>query len=267
MYMQVNFHVMNFILLSLLFYRKRPFLSALMLALAIHFKASPAVIALAFLLELNWRWLISFAISLVLIALFPVALYGMTPYYDFVTNFLSISAPHALSMHDSSFDSAIGITLSYLRLDPGIIRILVLLAKGMIAIVSIFLCVRLRGFYSKEEDKARLFDSILPLFVSMTLLSPLVWEHHAIFLTLPFLLLLKKLESSAEWIWYGTVYYLVFLTPTFDYFPWSYGRLVGILILLALLWTTRNRAHNTFFPRLNTWAENIFTSRPQTRTP
>jgi uncharacterized membrane protein len=70
MYVQVNFHVMNFILLSILFYRDRPLLSALMLALAIHFKASPAVLVLAFLLPLNWKWLLSFACSLILIHCF-----------------------------------------------------------------------------------------------------------------------------------------------------------------------------------------------------
>jgi hypothetical protein len=99
----------------------------------------------------------------------------------------------------------------------------------------------------------------------MTLLSPLVWEHHAVFLTLPFLLLLKKLESATEWILYGTVYLLVFLTPIFDYFPWSYGRLVGMLILLGLLWKSRDRQGNTFFPTFNAWAESVFSWRIQTK--
>jgi hypothetical protein len=100
----------------------------------------------------------------------------------------------------------------------------------------------------------------------MTLLSPLVWEHHAIFLTLPFLLLLKKLESPAEWTLYGVVYLLVFLTPTFDYVPWSYGRLVGILILLGLLWKTQARSRNSFFPVFNAWAESLFSSKTQPET-
>ncbi|HSL42938.1 MAG TPA: glycosyltransferase family 87 protein [Anaerolineales bacterium] len=258
MYVQVNFHVMNFVLLSILLYRKRLFISALMLALAIHFKASPAVLVLAFLLERNWKWLLWFTVSMLLIAAFPVAFYGITPYFDFINNFLFISAPHALSLHDSSFDSAIGMTLSYFRADVAIVRILVFLAKAITAVVVIYLCLRTRGFSSDRDSRERLFDSIVPLFVGMTLLSPLVWEHHAIFLTLPFLLLLKKLESPAEWMLYGAVYLLVFLTPTFDYFPWSYGRLVGILILLGLLWITRDRSRNTFFPVLNAWAESIF---------
>jgi hypothetical protein len=266
MYVQVNFHVMNFVLLSILFYRTRPFLSALMLALAVHFKASPAVLALAFLLEFNWKWLLWFAASMLLIGLFPMALYGIGPYSDFINNFLFISAPHALSMHDSSFDSAIGIALSYFRADFAIVRILVLLAKGFTALAVIFLCIRSRGFFSNGQSKERLFDSIIPLFVGMTLLSPLVWEHHAMFLTLPFLLLLKKLDSPPEWISYGVVYLLVFLTPTFDYFPWSYGRLAGILILLALLWVTRDRSTNSFFPILNSWAASIPNLKAQAKT-
>jgi hypothetical protein len=212
MYVQVNFHVMNFIILSILFYRKRPFLSALMLALAIHFKASPVILVLAFVLERDWKWLTWFGLNMILIAAFPAALYGTGPYVDFINNFLFLNAPHGLSLHDSSFDSAIGMTLSYFRADLATVRVLVLLAKGAIALITVFLCIHSQGFFSSETSKPCLFDRLIPLFVGMTLLSPLVWEHHALFLTLPFLLLLKKLESPAEWTSYGAVYLLVFLT-------------------------------------------------------
>jgi hypothetical protein len=265
MYVQVNFHVMNFILLSILFYRDRLFLSALMLALAVHFKASPAFLVLAFLIAFNWQWLGWFAVSMILIAAFPFALYGINPYLDFLNNFFFINAQQAWSLHDSSFDSAIGTTLSYFRADFSLVRALVLSAKAVVATVVIYLSVRSKGFFSNSEGKGNLFDFIIPLFVGMTLLSPLVWEHHALFLTLPFLLLLKKLESPAEWVLYGVVYLLVFITPTFDYFPWSYGRLVGILILLGLLWKTQARSVNTFFPIFNAWAESLFSPKIQTK--
>jgi hypothetical protein len=257
MYVQVNFHVMNFILLSLLFYRDRPFLSAGMLALAIHFKASPAVMILAFLLQRDWKWLLWFVVSMLLIAAIPFALYGSGPYVDFINNFLFINAPHALSLHDGSFDSAIGMALSYFRAKFAVVRILVLLAKALTAIAVIYLSVRTRGYVSNEGGGIHLLDSIVPLFVGMTLLSPLVWEHHAIFLTLPVLLLLKKLETPSEWIGYGAAYFLIFLVPVFDYFPWSYGRLLGMLILLALLWRVRDRTGNSFFPIFNAWSESL----------
>lgn len=258
MYVQVNFHVMNCILLSLLLYRDRPLLSALALALGIHLKASPAVLVLAFLLRRDWKWLLGFAASLALVALLTIATYGLRPFLDFVNNFLALNAPHGLSLHDSSFDSAIGMALSYVRADFAVVRVLVLLAKAIVAGVVIFLAVRTKGFFSGGTAEGRLFDSVVPLFVGMTLLSPLVWEHHALFLTLPVLLLLKKLQSPAEWLLYGTAYLLVFLTPVFDYFPWSYGRLVGILILLGLLWALRGRTANGFFPAFNAWAESAF---------
>lgn len=261
MYVQVNFHVMNLIFLSILFYKDRLFLSAFGLALAVHFKASPAVLVLAFLLEFNWKWLAWFAASLVLIAAFSIALYGISPYFHFINNFILLNAPHALSMHDSSFDSAIGMALSYFRADFSLIRTLVYLAKGVTVLVALYLCVRPTVFFSRGESGAPLYNSIIPLFVAMTIASPLVWEHHGIFLSLPFLLLLKKMESHTEWILYGVVYLLVFLTPTFDYFPWSYARLPGILSLLALLWMTRNRGDNTFFPAFNAWAGSLFSSK------
>jgi hypothetical protein len=258
MYVQVNFHVMNLIFLSILFYKDRLFLSALALALAVHFKASPAVLVLAFLLEFNWKWIASFAVNMVLITAFTITLYGISPYFNFINNFILLNAPHALSMHDSSFDSAIGMTLSYFRADFSLIRILVYLSKGLTVLVALYLCIRPPVFFSKGESRERLYNSLIPLFVAMTIASPLVWEHHALFLTLPFLLLLRKMESPTEWILYGAVYLLVFLTPTFDYFPWSYARLPGILTLLALLWMTRNRSDNTFFRAFNAWAESLF---------
>jgi hypothetical protein len=265
LYVQVNLHVMNFILLSLLFFGRRTFLSAFMLALAIHFKVSPALLVFAFLLEFNWKWFVWLIVSALLIVGFTVAIYGIEPYVDFINNSLLLSTADILIMRNTSFDSAIGVALSYFRADPAIVRLLVLLAKGITALVTLFLSIRSRGFVPEGERNERLFNSIIPLFVAMTLLSPLVWEHHGVFLTLPFLLLLKKLESPLEWTLYSAVDLLVFLMPTFDYFPWSYARLAAILILLWLVWTSRGRSRNTFFPILNAWTESIFGTKPQAK--
>ncbi len=257
LYVQVNIHVMNLIFLGILFYKDRIFLSALALALAIHLKASPALLVLAFLLELNWKWLFWFLLNTVLIAAFTIAIYGTSPYFDFINNFILLNAPHTLSLRDNSFDSAIGFTLSYLRADLFIVRLLVYLAKGATLLVALFLCMQARVFYREKERGARLFNGIIPLLVGMTLFSPLIWEHHGVFITLPFLLLLRKMESPAEWILLGTIYLLEFLMPTFDYFPWSYGRLPGLLILLALLWITRDRKDNNFLRTFNAWSNSL----------
>jgi hypothetical protein len=94
----------------------------------------------------------------------------------------------------------------------------------------------------------------------MVIASPLIWEHHGIFLSLPFLLLLKKAESPAEWIWFGAAYLFVFLIPTFDFFPWSYTKLFGILTIIGLLWATDKRESNSFISRFNHWTSSLLPS-------
>jgi len=92
----------------------------------------------------------------------------------------------------------------------------------------------------------------------MTLASPLVWEHHAIFVTLPFLLMLKRMDLPNTAIWFGFAYYLEFIMPTFIFFPWSYGRLVAPLIILALLWRdSKIRDGSPFFTAANAWFANL----------
>jgi hypothetical protein len=88
----------------------------------------------------------------------------------------------------------------------------------------------------------------------MTIASPLIWEHHGIFLSLPFLLLLKKVETPAEWVWFGVAYLFVFLIPTFDFFPWSYTKLFGILTILGLLWFTNKKEDSSFLNTIGTAA-------------
>jgi hypothetical protein len=246
MYVQVNLHVINFIFLAMLLYKDRPFLSAFFLALAVHFKTSPVLLVLAFLLEFNWKWLAYFAFSMVLITLFTVAIYGFNPYFEFLNNAALLNGPREFSMRDSSFDSAISVTLSYLRINADVIRVFVYIFKGITTLLAIILGLRTTSLYPMGVRGSKLHNAMIPFLFAMTIASPLIWEHHGIFLSLPFLLLLKKVESPAEWVWFGAAYLFVFLTPTFDFFPWSYTKLFGILTILGLLWFTNKRENNSF---------------------
>jgi hypothetical protein len=88
--------------------------------------------------------------------------------------------------------------------------------------------------------------------------SPLIWEHHGIFLSLSFLLLLKKLKTPPEWAWFGMAYFLEFFLPTFDFYPWSYGRLAATLIILGVLWITSKRQEdNPLFPAVELWMDTM----------
>jgi hypothetical protein len=99
-----------------------------------------------------------------------------------------------------------------------------------------------------------MLNAVPPLFVLMTLASPIVWDHHGLFTTLAFLLMLKRINSPAAWVWFGFAYFLEFILPSFDFFPWSYGRLIAPLIILVLMWqVSQKREESYFFDAANNW--------------
>ncbi|MCC6261619.1 MAG: DUF2029 domain-containing protein [Anaerolineales bacterium] len=244
LYVQVNLHVLNLIFLSVLLYKDKPYFSAFTLALAVHLKASPMILALAFLLEFNWKWLAYFSLNLILIALFTIALTGFEPYLQFIHNAALLAAPREFSLRDSSFDSFFNIALAYLRINQSLIKILVYLAKGGAVLLALFIGFKTNSLHPQSKG-AKLYNAIPALLFAMVIASPLIWEHHGIFLTLPFLLLLKKIQAPSEWLWFGAAYLFVFLMPTFDFFPWSYAKLFGILTILGLLWIVKTREANS----------------------
>ncbi len=256
-YVQINIHTLNLIFLSLLLYPKRSFLSALTLALAVHLKSSPIVLALAFLLELDWRWLGWFTLSLILIAMFTVAIDGAYPFLDFIRSTQGLAVLPTTTFHETSFNSFFRSIVPFLHLDLIWARILTYLSKAILLAASLFVtfqCVRHKVFFDAKEKGVRLANALPPLFILMTLASPVVWEHHGIFVGLSFLLLLKRLDTPNEWIWFGVAYFLEFILPTFDFFPWSYGRLIAPLIILWLMWkATKKQNISRFFTALKEW--------------
>ena len=267
-YVQVNLLVIDFIFLSFLLYPKRPFLSALLLALAVHLKTSPAVIVLAFLLEKDWRWFGWFVLSFIVLAAIPVIFNGISPYFDYLNNIRTLTQARQAIFHETSFDSFFHFILPALKL-PGVwIEIAADAAKVILAAATFFViaqCVRMQTFFTPSPlspspkigrgdggEGTNLLNAVPSLFILMTLASPVVWEHHGIFLTLSFLVLLKRIDSPSEWMGFGFAYFLEFVLPTFDFFPWSYGRLVAPLIILWLVWkATKKQELSRSFKALN----------------
>lgn len=254
-FIQVNLLTLDLILLSIIAYPKHEFFSALALALAVHLKTSPAVLVLAFLLEFNWRWLIWFAVSFLLIGLFPVAANGISLYSQYVNNAFLLTQIPDTNFHDTSFDSFLRFLNPFLGIQIAQTRILALAAKVLLLIGSLAVMVKaIRAeSFSKEN---RLLNAIPPLFIFMTLASPIVWDHHGLFTSLAFLLMLKRINSPAMWMWFGFAYFLEFILPSFDFFPWSYGRLVAPMIVLVLMWAT-SKEESHFFGTVNTWFEKL----------
>jgi hypothetical protein len=252
-FIQVNLLTLDLILLSLLVYPKNTLLSALTLALAVHLKTSPAVIVLAFLLEFNWKWLFWFAVSFLVIGLFPIAINGIDVYFQYINNAVLLTQIPDTNFHDTSFDSFLRFLNPFFGIQIAQTRIMVVVAKVILLIATLFVMAQnIRGqSFSKEN---RLLNAAPALFVFMTLGSPIVWDHHGIFVTLAFLLLLKRIHTPAHWMIFLSIYFFQFMLPSFDFFPWSYGRLFAPMVALWLMYVTRkNEEPSPFITSANQW--------------
>ena len=245
-FIQVNLLTLDLILISLLIYPKNTFISALTLALAVHLKTSPAVIILAFLLEFNWKWLFWFTISFLIIGLFPVATNGFDLYLHYINNAVGLTQIPDTNFHDTSFDSFLRFINPFFGIQIGQTRIMALIAKVLLLIAALMVMAKniREESFSKEN---RTLNAVPTLFIFMTLGSPIVWDHHGMFTTLSFLLLLKRIETPSAWMWFITAYFLEFILPSFDFFPWSYGRLLAPMLALWLMWKTANNKEPSQF--------------------
>ena len=251
-FVQVNLLVMDLIFLSILTYPKNTLLSALTLALAVHLKTSPAVLVLAFLLEFNWRWLIWFAISFLVIAAIPVFTDGITPYFDYLNNIRILTQIPDTNFHDTSFDSFLRFLNPFFGINVLWTRIMIYAAKATLLFATISVMIKNVQSQAFINGEGKMLNAIPPLFIIMTLASPIVWDHHGMFVTLSFLLILKRINTPDLWIWFGFAYILEFVLPSFDFFPWSYGRLIAPLIVLWLMWKTANKS-SSLFDNANQW--------------
>lgn len=252
-FIQVNLITLDLILLSILAYPKNMFFSALTLALAVHLKTSPAVIVLAFLLEFNWRWVFWFAVSFLAIGLFPAAINGVDVYFQYVNNAVLLTQIPDTNFHDTSFDSFLRFLNPFFGIQIEQTRIMSLAAKVLLLVATLYTMAQniLAQSFSKEN---RLLNAAPALFIFMTLGSPIVWDHHGMFVTLAFLLMLKRIQSLTHWMIFLAAYFLEFMLPSFDFFPWSYGRLIAPMIILWLMFaTSKNDETSPFVTSANQW--------------
>jgi hypothetical protein len=252
-FIQVNLMTMDLIFLSILLFPKNIFLSALALALAVHLKTSPAAIVLAFVLTFNWRWMFWFGVSFLAIGLFPVAMHGADIYLQFLNNTVALTQIPDTNFHDTSFDSFLRFLNPFFGIPIETTRLMVLGAKVLLLIATIYTMAQniLAQSFSKED---RLLNAAPALFVFMTLGSPIVWDHHGMFTTLAFLLMLKRIQAPTHWMVFFAAYFFEFMLPSFDFFPWSYGRLVAPMVILWLMYMTRkNEEPSLFITSANQW--------------
>jgi hypothetical protein len=259
-YGQVNLHMVNCILLALALYPKRRFFSALALAAAVHLKISPLILVFVFLLERDWRWLAWFAVSLLLVGAFPILTDGVSPYYDFLRNSQEVVGVRDINFREGSIDAVFLALFNLKQISLFAARAAAYLVKALtlgFAFLTLFRSVRKRAFYAGAGEIA--LNALPVMLLLLNLASPLVWEHHGVFVALPFLLLLKKLETETDWLVFSFAYAAQFLMPTFDYYPWS--TLLRLSAPLLALWLIYRVSYNSepspAFQKANLWLQGL----------
>jgi hypothetical protein len=246
-FVQVNFHVMNLILLAFLCYPRFRVLSAVALAVAIHLKASPLVIALPFLYLRDKRWVLSWMLSGGLLFGLTYLYYGGEPFASFLANAKTVYYANGISFRENSIDALVR-TLAITVRKSGTAFVPFIKVPVLIGLVwGVWHSVQTRMWSKREEGSGLLQNSLPLLLFVMVFLSPLVWEHHFVFLSIPFLLIIRKLRTSWDWVAYGFAYLCVYLTPTFDFYPWSFCRLLGAGILFVLCIRLTSRGDSRWF--------------------
>jgi hypothetical protein len=90
-----------------------------------------------------------------------------------------------------------------------------------------------RGVASGDSGRYRLYGHSLDGLALTLIVAPRVWEHHYV-LALPLMVWAVAVRGrSRPWL-VGMGCLLIAAVPTFDFFPFSYHRLAGLLLLLWL---------------------------------
>lgn len=234
-YVQINLHVLNLILLAFLLFPKHRIFSALSLALAVHLKGAPLLLAVAFIWTGDKRWLAAFLAGLVGMSGLTFAVYGWAPFASFLDNIGHVYAANGICFRENSIDSLIRGAGMLAGVD----------ASAWVSAVKIPLLVFFAGYavhmmrrvayVDRVDSGATVLNGLVIWSVVMVLASPLIWEHHLIFLAIPFLVVIRKINRPSEWVVYSLLYLLTFLLPTFDFYPWSFGRLFSAVVLMGLM--------------------------------
>ncbi|HVP57412.1 MAG TPA: glycosyltransferase family 87 protein [bacterium] len=242
-YGQVNLHVTNLMLIALVAYPGVPALSALALALAVHIKVSPIVLALPFIMAKDKKWIAWFVLFLAALAGITLVGHGTEPFRDFVTNITSVYSTTGINFRQNSVDSLVRSTALVLGVPVEKVLPVTLALKGVLLVLllaTVFVCAKRKSFRA-EGPGAVVMNTTPALLLLMLIASPLIWEHHPVFVALTFLVIIRKLETPSEWVLYGFAYFLEYVVPTFDFFPWSFGRLLGALLVGLLLYRASGR--------------------------
>jgi hypothetical protein len=253
-YNQTNIFVLDLILLAFVAKRRGEIAGGFAAAFGALFKFYPVMLAVPWLVLRRIRSLAAFCIGgAVLIGLQTKGFRDFTSYlqaFDFFMNHY----PRYSWLHNSCFISVFDNTLNLVRhhlyyVEQETMRAVAsVLARLAVAAVVFWFGWRLfqreRGYRSaiavassgEAQNLAFLRGTghLMDMLPLMLLVSPSIWEHHFL-LMLPFALWAVAVRGKRVPVLLAIALFLIFVPPVITVYPFSYHRLLGLLMLVILV--------------------------------
>jgi hypothetical protein len=241
---QINLWILDAVILGILLLPRHAFLSGVILAVAASLKLYPAALFLPLLLRRNWKSLSGGLIGGAGVLL--ISTNGGTDwklwkqFSSAIIDAESWSTPFRDNSLRGLFSNAVGLIQGALSIPAFrigqtiyLVSIPVILVWFLIRISSREKIARIRALSGEaESQEISMIGHLVDMCALGLLVSPLVWEHHYV-MALP-LVVWALLASGSRQILAVIGVFLILAVPTFDFFPFSYHRLVGLVMLLIV---------------------------------
>jgi hypothetical protein len=241
---QVNLWLLDLLLVAIVLLPQTRWLGGAAIALAAHIKLYPATILLPLVLLRQFRLIMWIVLSgLFLLIIETKGGTDFTLWQGFLASLTSYSQGTAFrdnSTHSLLWNMAAIFGING-RADHTVVNVLTWILRGG---VVVWFVARFRqrertlqtSLLSANDNSAqwlrkhRWYGNVLDAIPLALLLSPLVWEHHFVFV-MPFLLwVIATVGSQKPWQ-IGGAAFLIYAIPVFDVFPISYHRIAGLVLL------------------------------------
>ncbi|RPI90949.1 MAG: DUF2029 domain-containing protein [Chloroflexi bacterium] len=238
---QVNLYVLNAVLIAALVLSRFPFLSGAAVAMGGLIKLYPFALAVPILGMRKWRAILGMLTGVGLV-IFIQTNFGrdLSLWKQFVSFYLSfpVERESSLWLRNSSTLSFVRNLVHFSGLPEGIILpLFILAALVVLAWMSVRFLQREKIFRTLEPgvvaDTYRNFGHLLDFSVLTLLIAPSAWDHHFV-IAIPLALWVIALQGRDKPGWVGIGVASIFFLPAFNVFPFSYLRLLGVVLLLWL---------------------------------
>ena len=246
-YNQINLWILNSILLGILLARHLPWLGGMAVALGAHLKIYPLAMFLPWIVTRKWKAILGCMIGIIILLVLQTGFCSDFHLWSDFLQFNKSSFPSTTQFRDNSLYS-----LSY-----NLFRMTGLIAlsseenlKPFIRIISTLLSLLVlfwigMRYFQREKILAGNNEKIegiewfkfcghaIDAIALVLMLSPLVWAYHYV-LAIPIVIWSAATKGIKNPWKVGLAAFLMLGFPVFDVFPFSYHRIVGLVILLVL---------------------------------